>query len=613
MKLSKIAMIFALALATLVRPTKVSASAILFEDNFNDGDFSDWTVVRNFQWNNPSQPCLNQGKPANWEILDGRLGITIDGPSCMTEIVPNNLDLSGQDFLYEFDWKFPESAMMDRVVIFIWKDKNNWYDFKILDDVVQIQKVVGGSVDHIDGEIGHYKFSANTSYHFKITVKERDTITLTIDDNEVIEVTDTLPFIDGFKTVGLQAGVGAISRSLSYFDNILVTSIAKETGTHLNVPLLKQSDPAWKNDVYDHATSWTQNPTLNRWGCALTSMAMIMQHYGLSVLPDGQLLNPSTLNQWLKTQADGYLGQGNLNWVAVTRLTRLINEKLGTPKLEYRRLNGSSLETAKAEIEASKPVILEIAGHFLVGDGVTSNGSDVEIKDPAYDFDRFSQHQATLLSTRTFQPSYTDLSYLVMAYQPGLNVSIMNGDNQPITSLETFTESLNDPTPGSTETSPTTALVNIAQPVEGTYKVVISQPNFGPFNFQLLTYDLAGNPTIHNQSGWVGPQVLTYVLNYSETNPSTLSQTNISFTSFRQDLMMMKQAKQFNQGFVFTILDALAQAGEKLPKQLSKHQVTAAKVIAAQIEVQTRFIQPAGKAYLQQQIQALITSLTNQR
>jgi hypothetical protein len=613
MKISKIATILTLAILSLFQASRVQASEVLFQDNFNDNDFSDWTVVRNFQWGNPSLPCFNNGQPALWEILQGRLGITIDGPSCMTEIIPNNLDLSGHDFLYEFDWLFKESTVMDRVVLFIWKDKDNWYDFKILDDSIQIQKVANGVVHPLEGSFEHYKFSADTSYHFKITVKERNTITLTIDDNEVMEVTDTLPFIDGYKTVGLQAGVGAIRRSLSYFDNILVTNIETDRSIRLNTPLLKQTDPQWRTQIYDSAAAWSQNPTINRWGCALTSMAMIMNHYGLHSLPDGQPLNPGTLNTWLKSQADGYLGEGAINWVAATRLTRLISEKLSTPKLEYRRAAGSSLEAAATEIKAQKPVILHIDGHFMVGDGVTADGSDIFIKDPAYAFDHFSQHHASLVSTRTFQPSQTDLSYLLMTHQPSLTVTITDAQGNSMAGLETFSELIKDPTEGATETSPALIQHQVAQPAAGTYQIKVSQPTFGPFTYQLFAYDKSGNPTILSQEGWVGSDPLTFTLNYSAEAPSTLTQTEINFTSFRRDLAQMSQAGQFKHKVVLTVLDTLARTGEKMPAQLRPAKVVTARVIAKQLEIHQRWVQPSGYAYLQHQIQALIRALTSQR
>src|SRR5690554_6246667 len=67
---------------------------LIFSDDFADGEFSNWQVRRNAQWQQPTLPCMNQDQPAAWEIVDGRLGITIDGShGCSTEITPQSIEL----------------------------------------------------------------------------------------------------------------------------------------------------------------------------------------------------------------------------------------------------------------------------------------------------------------------------------------------------------------------------------------------------------------------------------------------------------------------------------------------------------------------------------------
>ncbi len=607
MKVKKIAIFLALTTAYLFCPAKTRADTVLFSDNFSDGDFSDWTVQRNKQWSNSSQPCYYQSSPTSWQLKDGELGMMIHGSGCVTEITPNNLDLSGKSFSYTFDWNFKESTHMDRTALFLWKDTNNWYDFKILDDSISLQKVVGGSATGLSGGSAYYPFAGDQKYNFEIIFLNHEQISLKINGQPVLTAIDQAPFIDGFTTIGLQAGSGAIVRSVSFFDNIVVRSLNEPEVESLNVSLLKQTDPLWANQEYDSATKWSTKPTISRWGCALTSMAMIMQHYGMNTLPNGQALTPDTLNQWLKSQTDGYLGEGNLNWMAVTRLTRLISDQLNTPKLEYRRFDGSSLDKAITEIKNKKPVILQIAGHFLAGDGVTTDQTDVLIKDPAYNLQKFSQHQTSLISTRTFQPSQTDLSYLLMTHQPGLSVELLD-DQDHILDWETFSESLTDPIDDSGESTAELTVHQLTQPSTGTYYLKVSQASLGDFSFQLFAYDAAGNPSPLHQEGTVGSEPITYRIEYSKDGLSLSHRTAVTWASLRKDLQMTQDQDHFLQPFVYTLLNRLTLAAQRLPNQ---QQSDFAQMLLKQLEVHQDAITTEAKAYLTQQLQALISDLNS--
>ena len=105
----------------------------------------------------------------------------------------------------------------------------------------------------------------------------------------------------------------------------LIAYYPKWSSTDLNVPPLKQISDPWQNQVYDSANLWSPlNPTINRWGCALTSAAMVFQYHGLTKLPDNTTLDPGTVNAWLKTQLDGYVGNGYVNWLALSRLFSIL-------------------------------------------------------------------------------------------------------------------------------------------------------------------------------------------------------------------------------------------------------------------------------------------------
>ena len=98
-------------LIVLIFPRRADA-VVLFQDDFNDGDASDWIVARNMQWNNQSESCYFNGQPANWQVVDGKYGIVIDGKPCVTESMPIDQlwDNSWNNYIFESDITFIEGV-----------------------------------------------------------------------------------------------------------------------------------------------------------------------------------------------------------------------------------------------------------------------------------------------------------------------------------------------------------------------------------------------------------------------------------------------------------------------------------------------------------------------
>jgi len=63
-----------------------------------------------------------------------------------------------------------------------------------------------------------------------------------------------------------------------------------------------------------------------------------MNFHEINKMLDGGVANPSSINTWLLSQPDGYIDSGMVNWLAITRLTKVINEQYSTPKFEYKEL-----------------------------------------------------------------------------------------------------------------------------------------------------------------------------------------------------------------------------------------------------------------------------------
>lgn len=546
----------------------VQAQTVLFQDSFDDPDISDWTIQRNQQWHNANQPCQNSGVPAEWEVVDGQLGITISGgPSCTTEITPNNLDLSQVTaFTFSFDWNFQESINMDRNVLFLWQDERNWYDVKTIGTQLLIQKVVDGRGYVVPNGLTYYPFAANTSYHFEITVIDHELI-VQINDQEVLQTVDEEPYITGFRTIGLQASTGAISRSVSYFDNLVVEELPEPGQLKLAVPPFRQDDPAWATVEYDHALNWSNHPTMARWGCAVTAMAMVLQYHGISTLPTGLPVNPATLNEWLKQEPDGYIGDGLVNWLAVTRLTRLSNQLIGSPKLEFKAVNEDVILSAQQEIDQLKPVIVELPGHFVVGDGIDNTQTDVLITDPYFTFTKLSQHSSPPISLRTFLPSQTDLSYILIATPIDLDVELLNADGQSL-DTQVLTEYLSDTIDQINKTQPI-KLTLLPKPDTGTYILKLSSPTWQKFDISIYGYDQLAEVKQLKLQLTTGPVAGSWELNFDKQHSDQTAFNTATFDPdwYRQLLSELYQSHDISNRYVYVELDQIISNIQQYPDQ----------------------------------------------
>jgi hypothetical protein len=554
----------------------IEAQSVVFSDDFSS-DLEKW------------QPVRDHGE--YWQIKNGRVEASIPIGSTITELVPKDhyWDSRWHNFIYEFE--FTPLAGVDRNISFGFQDTCNWYETHFVDGLVHLVRLlecsVAFGVDH------NFTLLQYQTYHFKITFNDGRIFTHI---NEVLlfdEVDWT--FNQNYGKIGLKAGTGSVFPTTVAFDNVKVTLLDSSLG----VPLLKQSDSRWGSLEYDSAHLWATAVSINRWGCALVSMAMILQYHGISTFINGIPITPESLNDWLIAQPDGYLGNGILNWLAVTRLTRELSENLQTPKLEYGATTSNLFPSAVDEIHQQKPVVLQIDGHFLVADGVNQLETDLLIKDPAYVFTYFSQHQTELLSVRTFQPSQTDLSYILVTHGANLQTILKTSRNEEPPGLTRLIEKIQDAIDPHSETSLHQLLV--PKPVAGSYSLEISQAQLAPFNAALFIYDRQGNPTIFHLKGLVGPEPKVYTFRVEPDITPTL-QATLTWHQFRNDLYMIREQNGFWGWPVFWMLEWSVYQAES--KQLP-YAAEILRVLALQLSVYRPWMTENSYRYLAQQLNLL--------
>lgn len=245
---------------------------------------------------------------------------------------------------------------------------------------------------------------------------------------------------------------------------------------YLTVPSLKQYSEPWKNKIYGYTDT-----TIHAFGCALTSASMVLKYHGHNI-------NPDTLNTWLKSQKDGYIRNGLINWLAVSRYTK-IHDSIISPTLEYKRLL-PTIENLDTELNNNRPAILKEPGHFIVATGKL--GETYTINDPGYaNRNNLEPYGNTFLAINTYKPTHSDLSYIMFTIDPQFNLELQTSSGSALPSdvfIEDPIDSLINPT---IKSGNPIKILHFEKPQNNNYKLKITGPK-GKYTLDSYLYDING-------------------------------------------------------------------------------------------------------------------------
>ena len=466
----------------------------------------------------------SDGTLAKWTVTNGHYQLHITPHSQLTFVrsFPLNWPSGLNNYEIEYDMYTLNGINLDRNFSFRHIDQNSHYEVHTYGNMIYLDKAGFDTENHknlgktLDSST--YNFSDNTLYHFKIIANENN-IKVYIDNETTptLETTDsTNPYLYGI--AGFQAGSGPDAPGDVWFDNIIITPITGADSSPtaipiptttptpattpnatpapiltLSVPDIKQFSTPWAYETYDSAQSWTQNPTIRGWGCALASAVMVLKYYNHKT-------DPGNLNLWLKDQVDGYIGSGLVNWLAITRFSKQNTIKLDTSKdlpiLEFIRVNNASKADVQDVLATLVPPILKIPGHFVVGIGKTE--ADILVNDPAsYTRTKLKEVESAYSTPFTqmnmFIPSHTDLSYLMLTSNPKLNFTLLDSKGKQVGEI-----SIEEPVIEDSENSPIGRVnresINIylvAKPQTDQYTIKTTGGN-GKFTIDYFSYDKNG-------------------------------------------------------------------------------------------------------------------------
>lgn len=456
-----------------------------FDDDFSS-NLNKWELV-NGSW-------------SYWQINSQTLYATLSQSRKLSTIVPKNEFWQDMEE-YTVDFVFKVFDSTDKNFVVGMRDANNFYDFHFYNNQLIIEDIRNGFSFHSVSV--PFTLLLNREYVIHL-LYSKEKIELLIDGQKVFH-TDQFwsPPIYGGK-FGLKIATGSVASSRAYFDQVEIKEIDSRD------ILFKQNDLMWGAEIYNHADNWSDRPTMSNWACALSSAAMLLRAYGFYFLPNGDELNPLSLNQWLLSQEDGYIADGLVNWLAISRLSKILSEANNHlfPTLEFNYFKGSEeeiLENLRENLLTSFGQIATDGQHFFLVSKHLSELHDFLIKDPLYEEELLSQKTGPIESLRIFTPSETDLSYF-MIVSPKEFSFILSDENQNILEAIQSIERIknNEEIIGDAY-----QIIYYPKPSDGEFNLLIQSGDFDQLlvnKVQIFTYQSDGNFQQINLSDLISEQ-----------------------------------------------------------------------------------------------------------
>lgn len=356
-------------------------------------------------------------------------------------------------------------------------------------------------------------------------------------------------------------GFNGINQQFS--DSFLFTN-----GDHyLSVPVIKQTSEPWNDDVYNTAQNWASDPSFSRWGCAVTSAAMVFKYHGLDLIENEVDLDPGSINEWLKSQPDGYVRNGLVNWLALTRLSREISDlnESNFTALEFEKIFSTDHQLVKDAIDDEqnpRPDILRVPGHFVVGKGY--DDETILINDPFEDTDKLAFYSNNFENISRFTPSNTDLSYIMLTIDEAFDIKVFDESNNEVGVLF-LEDSITDPSGEVEPTAPSIKTYYFRKPPSGIYRVEVNGPPGQEYGLEVFLYDEMGNvSTFLFEEEFEETHIYDIAFNKQDSAESNIEKVeDVTYDSLLKDINELYREKEIKFGG-FVSLTAQLKAAQLL-------------------------------------------------
>jgi len=380
---------------------------------------------------------------------------------------------------------------------------------------------------------------------------------------------------------------------------ILNTNYAGLSITHppnLTVPYFSQNSLPWGPTEYDNFSGKLSNPTMDRWGCVVTSAAMVLRFHNINQFTDGTPIDPGSLNNWLKNNKGYLTGYNNIdgfysyfNWPAIGKLTKqLFDEGKANVKLTHKRAYPNNNTTAILNEDLNTfPDILGVnnsqtSSHFVVAKGKSNN--TYSINDPEWNYPTLNSFNSYTQVDR-YIPSNTNLSYLVAVVNPSVELLItdpqnnktgkyfdngtLQSSNQINNALYSFQGPISNPNNGEVENLGTG--VNeflLPEPENGKYEIKLSGRKSGFYEMNIASFENNGDNALNKIRGIISSNNdETIEVDYSQQNSNNSGVEKIvTFQTLIDDIKEAQSLKLINKGLSNSLIALLRNAEKNYQK-----------------------------------------------
>jgi len=494
----------------------INANSVLFQDDFNDGiNLSNWQI-KNFSSNEEGSAApvselsistssgtmkISGTGTIDLYLIDG-VNVGWIGKSLMLNkslpdegilILETEINIESASETGYLSAATIEFDPDNRIVIFI--GKHAW-------DNTRVAGMIFDENDNIICVSCFAPFNYNFGEFNKIRlVFDYNTKLVQLFINDTLYIEDIYNGSTSTPKVGLASLVRLIDSYIdSRFDNFKITS--QSNSTSMSIPYLKQYSSPWGTLEYDSASHWyPNNPSISRWGCALTAATMILNYHAGHDDINNLLFSPEDLNNWLDINY-GYSRNGAVIWPAVTLYSK---ENPGVPTVEF-QYEDYHFNSTKSELENNFPPLIKLknmlsgGNHFIVATGIEDG--DITINDPAttenITLSQANSYWGDSFKIGKFTPSNTDLSYIVLFINKNFDIKVSRPSGQVVNESFYFEEGpMLDPTnPNNPSEIEVLKAFYYPKPEIGTYQLVIS----GNGIYQLDSYLFTRDGRLYNNS-----------------------------------------------------------------------------------------------------------------
>lgn len=438
-----------------------------------------------------------------------------------------------------------------------------------------IPTIDGSPLDIVSGSDGNLWFSQDTQYSSMIgRITPSGTITMFSAPRTFYSITSGP---DG-NLWATQSEEGVIWRiNISNLNYPILTPTPTPTPTPpggiLNVPYFSQNASSWGPTEYDHTQYFGITGiygSMDRWGCAVTSVAMVLNYHTIKQFENGTPIDPGSLNEWLKNYGGysyGYGANGDwysyLNWNTIGTLTQQLYSQGKAPyKLEFNpphpnidptTLLNNDLIVGNQLGKIPNILFVNNNGHFVVAKGIT--GNTYVINDPEWNYPTLASFNDTYSEVKRYVPSQTNLSYITAVVNPDVELLITDSQSRktgkliengqpPVTynEIPDATYHYEPPIKNPNDQGILEQLgtgVNeflLPMPTDGEYTITVSSSTQTNYTLNVSTYEQDGNSDTNKTEAIVAPNENgVFIINYSQSQPSQVNK-EVTFESTINDV-----------------------------------------------------------------------------